>query len=256
MSADTDRYPRRADAAPWFHGGGDVTALLAAMDDAGVDRAVVVQFVGGYGYDCRYALDAVAAGDGRLRLCAAVDMEGADPAGDLRALTRSSPRAAVRAFGVAAGADEPPWLTDGRAAALWQAAEETGTTVVATLWGRDLHHLRPLAEGHPSVPIAIDHCGFVDLTGDASALLALADLPNVHVKVSTHVLAPLAEPADAIDLLVAHFGAHRLVWGSDHPQTPGTYDGMVRLAHHASRRLAEADRAAFLGGTAQRLWFA
>jgi predicted TIM-barrel fold metal-dependent hydrolase len=255
MSGDRDRYPRRADAAPWFHGAGDagVDALLAAMDGAGVAEAVVVQFVGAYGYDCRYAADAVAAGAGRLRLCVAVDMAGDDPAGQLRALARSTPVAGVRAFGV--GAEGAAWLTDGRGDALWCAAGETGTTVVATVWGHDLHHLRPLAVAHPDVPIAVDHCGFVDLASDPEPLLSLADLPAVHVKVSTHVLGPLDEPADAVDLLARTFGADRLAWGSDHPQTAGTYDGMVALARHASRRLDEPARAAFLGGTARRLWF-
>src|SRR3954447_7633695 len=110
MSADTDRYPPRPDVGHWFHGAGDVASLLAAMDGAGVDQAVLVQFVGGYGYDCSYAADAVAVGDGRLRLCVAVDMYGADPAGDLCALAASASPQVVRVFGV--GADDPIWLTD------------------------------------------------------------------------------------------------------------------------------------------------
>jgi predicted TIM-barrel fold metal-dependent hydrolase len=224
------------------------------MDGAGVDAAVVVQFVGGYGYDCRYAADAVTDAAGRLRLCAAVDMEGPDPAADLRALARTTDVAAVRVFGVA-GAEEPPWLSDGRAHALWRAAEETGTSIVATLWDRHLHHLRPLAAAHPDVPVAVDHCGFVDFGDGPEPLLSLAELPSIHVKVSTLVLQPHDDPADVVDLLAGRFGAHRLLWGSDHPQTGGTYDDKVTLARHASRHLLEGDRAAFLGGTARHLWF-
>ncbi|MCU1483406.1 MAG: TIM-barrel fold metal-dependent hydrolase [Actinomycetia bacterium] len=253
MSTDTDRYPTRSDLGYWFHGAGDVASLLAAMDDADVDQAVLVQFVGGYGYDCTYAADAVAAGDGRLRLCVAVDMYGADPAADLRALATSASPQVVRVFGV--GADDPVWLTDGRAAAVWAAAAETGIGIVATLWDRDLHHLRPLVEAHPAVTVAVDHCGFVDFSGDVSPLLDLADLPAVHVKISSHVLGPLEEPAVAVDLLADRFGADRLVWGSDYPQTEGTYAGMVELARRAARHLGEGERDDFLGGTARRLWF-
>jgi predicted TIM-barrel fold metal-dependent hydrolase len=253
MSTDTERYPTRSDLGYWFHGAGDVASLLAAMDDAAVDQAVLVQFVGGYGYDCTYAADAVAAGNGRLRLCVAVDMYGADPAADLRALATSASPQVVRVFGV--GADDPVWLTDGRAAAVWAAAAETGIGIVATLWDRDLHHLRPLVEAHPTVTVAIDHCGFVDFSGDVSPLLDLADLPAVHVKVSSHVLGPLEDPAVAVDLLADRFGADRLVWGSDYPQTEGTYAGMVELARRAARNLDEGEREDFLGGTARRLWF-
>jgi predicted TIM-barrel fold metal-dependent hydrolase len=253
MSTDTDRYPTRPDLGHWFHGAGDVASLLAAMDGAGVDQAVLVQFVGGYGYDCRYAADAVAEGGGRLRLCAAVDMFGADPAGDLRALAATTSVQAVRAFGV--GAEAAVWLTDGRAAALWAAAAEVGTGVVATIWDRDLHHLRPLVEAHPDVTVAIDHCGFVDVAGDVAPLLDLADLPAVHVKVSSHVLGPLADPAAAVDLLAAHFGADRLAWGSDYPQTEGSYAEMVALARRAAGTLDDAGRADYLGRTARRLWF-
>lgn len=253
MSGDTARYPPRPDLGYWFHGAGDVATLLAAMDGAGVDAAVVVQFVGGYGYDCAYAADAVAEAPDRLRLCGAVDMYGPDPAADLRRLAASAPVRAVRVFGV--GADDPVWLTDGRAAAVWAAAEEAGIGIVATLWDRDLHALRPLVAAHPEVAVAIDHCGFADFATGAEPLVALADLAAVHVKVSSHVLGPLADPADAVDLVAAHFGADRLVWGSDHPQTEGTYAGMLELARHAARRLDTGAREDFLGGTARRLWF-
>lgn len=253
MSGDTERYPVRPDLGHWFHGAGDVESLLAAMDVAGVDQAVLVQFVGGYAYDCSYAADAVAAGDGRLGLCGAVDMFGPDPAGDLRALAAATPVRAVRLFGV--GAEAPVWLADGRAAAVWAVAEATGVGVVATLWDRDLPALRPLVARHPGVPVAIDHCGFADFAAGAEPLLALADLAAVHVKVSSHVLAPLEDPADVVDLLAARFGADRLAWGSDFPQSEGSYADMVALARRAARRLDDGARADFLGGTARRLWF-
>lgn len=253
LSPDTTRYPRRADVGEWFHGGGDVASLLAAMDAAGVDAAVVVQFVGAYGYDVAYAANAVAAGDGRLALVGAVDMDGPDPAGALRRLAATTPVRAVRVFGVGGG--EPAWLADGRADAVWRAAADTGIGIVATLWEYDLAALGPLAGRHPGVPVAVDHCGFTDFTGGADALFALADAPAVHVKVSSHVLAPLEDPAVVVERLADRFGADRLAWGSDHPQTGGDYGELVALARRSAARLDEAARAAFLGGTARRLWF-
>jgi predicted TIM-barrel fold metal-dependent hydrolase len=103
--------------------------------------------------------------------------------------------------------------------------------------------------------VAIDHCGFVDFGGDVSPLLDLAELPAVHVKVSSHVLHPLPDPAATVALLAGAFGAERLIWGSDYPQTEGSYGSMVELARTAASGLDEAGRAQFLGGTARRLWF-
>src|SRR5437868_3077595 len=150
-SADVARYPMLP-GQDWFHGGVvDVDELLATTDGAGVDRAVVVQYVGAYGYDCRYAADAVASAPARLALVTAV---------------------------------------------------------------------------------------------------ALADLPAVHCKVSTHVLEPTTDPGSFVAALAASFGADRLCWGSDFPQTQSMpYAAMVDLARRASEGLDDAGRDAFLGGT-------
>ena len=242
-SRDTERYPMMS-GQDWFQGGVvDVDELLAVMDSAGVDKAVAVQYVGAYGYDCRYAADAVASAPERLALVTAVDMD--DP------MIHPSARA-VRAFGVR----DASWLDDDRGERLWAMAEEHGTGIVPTLWARDLPKLRPLIERHPDVPVAVDHCGFPDPVDVVPPeLLALVDLPGVHCKVSTHVLHPIADPAAYVYVLAAAFG-HRLCWGSDFPQTQTpSYAGMVELARSAAAALDGAARDAFLGGTSFRLWF-
>jgi L-fuconolactonase len=262
-SADTERYPTSPTGvgSDWWQGGAaGVEALLDAMNRARVDRAVVVQAVGAYGHDCRYAVDAVATAPERLALVGSVDLDQPDATDALRALATAG-ATGVRLFGVR---DEPAWLTDGRATIVWQAAAELGLTVVPTLFDHHLPVLRPLLEAHPQVPVALDHCGFPDLAGGppyaaAASLWALADLPSLHLKVSTHVLhqlEPGGDPADFVDALAAAFGAHRLCWGSDHPQTRDLdYVAMVALGAHAGRRLDDAGRVAFLAGTADRLWF-
>lgn len=235
-----------------------MNSLLATMDAAGVDAAVVVQAIGAYGYDCSYAMDAALAAPERLALVVAVDMAGPNPTGDLRTMVERAPVRAVRVFGV--GNADPGWLTDGRGLDLWKTSADLGIGTVPTLWGRDLPPLRALIEAVPGVPVAIDHCGFPDLGDgppfpDLENLLALADLPAVHLKVSTHVLEPVGDAADLVDLLAARFGPERICWGSDHPQTHSMpYASMVDLGRHAARRLPGDAREAFLAGTARRLW--
>ncbi|MDX6660361.1 MAG: L-fuconolactonase, partial [Solirubrobacteraceae bacterium] len=114
---------------------------------------------------------------------------------------------------------------------------------------------------HPTVEVAVDHCGFSDFAAGppyaaAADLFALADLPAVHLKVSSHVLEPLEDPADLVDELARRFGAERLCWGSDFPQTQShPYPELVDLGRRACRRLDAAGQEAFLSGTSRHLWF-
>jgi L-fuconolactonase len=265
-SPDTHRYPRTPRGLGttwWTDGDHSAAALVGAMDGAGVDRAVVVQAVGPYGYDCGYAVDAAATFPERLALVGAIDMAAPDPAGALAELAATAPLRGVRLFGV----DGKPttWLADGRAASVWHLAAELACPIVATLFAGDLPSLRPLVDSQPAVEVAIDHAGFPDLAPGPpypglASLLDLADLHAVNVKISSHLLLDAqtgGDPADLVDRLVEAFGTDRLTWGSDYPQTAGlSYPQMLDLARHAVRRLAPADTSAVLGETAARLWWA
>ena len=261
---DDPRFPTHPTgvASDWWRHGGDIDALIAELDGAGVDRGVVVQAVGAYGHDCRCAASVVATRPGRLALVASVDMDDDDPAAVLAALPGSLPAdpTGVRLFGV--GRLEPRWLVDGRATAVWEAAAELGTTLVPTLFTDHLADLARVVARRPEVPVALDHCAFPDMgDGGEAALWPLAELPEVHLKVTSYVL-EMAErdegdPAPIVERLVERFSAERLCWGSDHPQDQrSTYPEKVALAHHATRTLDPPDREAVLAGTALALWFA
>ena len=58
-----------------------------------------------------------------------------------------------------------------------------------------------------------------------------------------------------METLVERFGADRLMWGSDYSQTHDrSYAELLGLAEAATAELSPGDRAAYLGGTALRLW--
>ena len=262
---DDPRFPTSPTgvASDWWRHGGTVDELVATLDAHDVDRAVVVQAIGAYGHDCRCATAAVAEHPARLSLVAAVDMSADDPGAALAQVaadadTAGVALAGVRLFGV--GHDEPEWLSDGRAAAAWAAAAELGTVLVPTLFARHLPALSAVIEECPEVPVALDHCAFPDMgDGGEPAVVRLAELPEVHLKVTSYVL-EMAErdeddPAPVVERLVSAFGAGRLCWGSDHPQDQRRpYAGKVELAHRALRTLDPADRDAVLSGTATRLF--
>jgi predicted TIM-barrel fold metal-dependent hydrolase len=262
---DTERFPLRPArvGSDWYLTGDlDVDSLLNLLDANGVDRAVVVQAVGPYGFDCSCAVNAVGAHPSRLSLVGSVDMDVADPAAALDAMAASAPLAGVRLFGVFGEA--PVWLTDSRAGEVWEVARRTGVTIVLTVFASSVPQIADVVAAHPDVPVAIDHSAFADFTEGppyraAAPLLELSSLRAVHLKVTPHNLAeagPDEDPAQLVDALASAFGAERLAWGSDHPQYgESTYAEKLTQARRACRNLSAADQAAFLGGTAERLWF-
>jgi L-fuconolactonase len=266
VAPDQARYPLRPSGigSQWFREH-PVSAeeYAAAARDADVERAVLVQAHGAYGADNRYVVDAVATAPDRFVSVCIVDPGDPDPAATLRALAREPGVAGVRLFGI--GAAPPTWFDDAPGAVLWAAAIDLELRLVATLLAPDLPRLVRMVARFPDVPVVLDHCGFPDLTGGppypaAQPLFALADLPSVHLKVTSHLLED-AEPrssdgaAALVDRLAATFGPERLVWGSDYPQTHDRpYAELVALGRHAAASLPRADGDAFLGGNALRLW--
>lgn len=259
-SPDTERFPRRPTGvgSDWWRRDRSVETLLATLDSHGVSKAAIVQSVGVYGYDCDYAVAAVKAHDDRLALVGAVDMQLADPAAAMSSLHASAPLRGIRLFGVAG---DLTWLVDGRADAVWQLADELDVTVVPTLYADRLDDLARLVAQHPTVPVAVEHCAFVD-PGDAPAmesLVSLAALPSVNMKVTSHVLAAAeatGDPAAFVDRLADVFGANRLCWGSDHPQHEAlAYPEMLALARRSVRHLGTDDQEQFFGETSARLWW-
>jgi L-fuconolactonase len=262
---DRDRFPVAPTGvgSDWWSGdGGEVDALVAEMDEAGVAGAVVVQAVGVYGHDCACAAHSVARHPGRLALVVSVDMESVDPSAELHDLVAhlGTPVAGVRLFGV--GAAGAAWLHDGRGPSVMDAAGSLALTVVPCVFAPDLDAVAALAARRPDVAVAVDHCGFADREGAAGweALDRLVDVPSVSLKVSSYVLEAAerddGDPAGVVDRLTERFGSERTCWGSDHPQDQARdYAGKLALARHAARHLDDQARRRFFHDTARRLWF-
>jgi L-fuconolactonase len=236
-----------------------VEHFLELMTAAGVDRAVLVQPMSAYGFDNRYVIDAARMHSERLASVVILDTAD-DPARRLRAMA-SEGVSGVRLFAI--GNPTLSRLDDPSALGLWEVAAELDLRVVVTILSDQLPELRAMLERFPEVTVALDHCGFPDLSGGppyakAADLFELATLPNVSLKASCYLLEQ-AEAAgdlrDLVDRLAAEFGADRLLWGSDYPQTHDRpYAALVDMGRAACSRLSPADQRRFLGGNALRLW--
>ncbi len=242
---------------PWYRDDPcSVERLLALMEEAAVDRAVIVQAISAYAFDNRYA---VASQQRFPKHCASVvylDLAGRDapdPGTELRALVRDHGVRGLRwvAFGDTRFA-EPR--------AVWDEVVALGIPVVLTCLAEKLGELAAAIPTLPgSIPLALDHSGFADFSaGIPDELAALAAFPNLHLKVSTIALRLIAEHGDVRDGLAdlaACFGAGRLMWGSDYSQTHDQpYAELAELARHAASKLDDAARGAYLAGTALALW--
>jgi predicted TIM-barrel fold metal-dependent hydrolase len=227
-----------------------VEQFSTLMADAGVDRAVLVQAMGAYGFDNDYVLDAAATDRTRFASVVIVDVAG-DAAAAARTLRRLATERGAGGVRLLALGDD--WIGSDAASIIWQTAADLGLLVVATLLAPQLPSLDRALARHPGVAVALDHCGFPEFP-NIEPLLGLADHANLHLKVSSHVLQHPPDPAAFVERLAAVYGADRLMWGSDFPQTHDRpYADLLALGRAAGAGLSPADQAAFLGGTAERL---
>jgi L-fuconolactonase len=255
VSFDHDRYPLAPPDGlprmPWFDEHPvDGPGLLADMDAAGVHAAVLVQAKGAYGFDNSYAADTQPLAPHRFVSASIIDMQADDRIAQLEYWTLERGMTATRLFDIPTSA--PSWLDDPDSAVVLKRAADLGVRIALCVLVDSVPQVGALCALAPDdLLIALDHCGFSDLSRPAPALDALAVHPNLRLKVTTTALESVTDPRDALERLCEVFGVERLMWGSDYPQHHAEpYPEIVGLARHACSRLSAAEQDRFLGGTA------
>jgi len=261
VSPDHDRYPLtpRDLSGTWYlDAPASAEQLASAMDENGVERAVLVQAVGAYTHDNRYAADAAQANPGRFCSACCIDAEAKDATRTFDYWIRERGMAGIRLF--ALSREGPSWLIDERTFPLWHRASELGAHVIVTILPHQLDELETVLARFPEIAVSLDHCAFAFAEAEASKrLFRLSTRSNLHLKVTTHVLDDaVAREGSARPLvrrLVDAFGSDRIMWGSDYCQTHDrSYAALVELARESFAVLDRDDRAACQAGTARRLW--
>jgi len=263
-------YERNHPGRPWvgtLHGPAEVTGdqMVAAMDEVGVDGAVLVSPFSMYRYDASYALEVFAKHSTRFRLVKPVDPT--DPAVVDTIADWASTRGTVgiRIFLRDAVSTDPADPAINRVLA---AAAQHSLPVNAACTGR-LDQARQLAARNPNTRMVIDHLGlpqpheppppaepFVDL----SKLLAMAAHDNVAVKISgactlSHEPFPYKDIWDPLVRIFDAFGFDRCMWGTDWTRAVGllTYKQGVD-AFRITDRLSASDRTTLMGDTLARIY--
>lgn len=177
-----------------------------------------------YGYHHDYLLKAASvrkAGSPEIRIMPLVDPEST-PAAEVRRLAELPAVAGVRV--VARGSRGVEAFDLAAVAGFWQMADELDLTVGVLLEAERLADLHEVMRAFPSLVVIVDHVGRLDpgSTAQLASLLALAERPGVHIKLSaldalSHELAPHRDMSPIVESVLAEFGVSRCLYGSDWP---------------------------------------
>ena len=267
IASDTKRYPlfplsgRQSD---WSRERPvDFERMIAAMDEAGVAKAALVQASTCYGYDNAYLADAVAARPERFTGVFSVDVSQRD-APERIDYWMSKGLTGLRVF--VAGhttAKKDARLDDLRSYPAWEYAGKAGIPVCVQLRAAGLPQLVTVLERFPRVRVILDHMARPMIADGppyaaAATLFSLARYGNLYLKLTTHNVresrAGKATAESFFARVVKEFGASRIAWGSNFPASEGSLPGLLAEARSALAALPNRDREWIFFRTAQSLY--
>jgi L-fuconolactonase len=267
ISDDETRYP----PAPLFGKRSDwsqerpntVEALIQAMDEAGVAKAAVVHSSTTYGFDNRYVVDSCNRYRDRLAAVGSVDMLADDVPAVIRAWADKG-LVGLRIFTGGSTKDfDPRELDNPKSFRAWEMLAELKLPMCIQTGPIGLPQVRMLAEKFPGVNIVLDHLARPDVLdgppyANAAGLFALADLPNLYLKLTPRIFGDVQKEKASADTffprVVEAFGAQRMAWGSNFPTSPGTLKAILAAAGEGLACLDDDARAWIFGKTAQLLY--
>lgn len=240
-----------------------VETLLAEMDGAGIERAVLVQ-PSIYRADHSYLRTAVRMHPERFSAVGLLDPFAENALTELDRLRDELQPTGIRLHLKGSAADCAYSPVEVR-----EVLERIGQAdlTLSILTSPDaLPAIAVLATELPETRIVIDHLGspavgMLDALAYRNALIALSACPNVWIKLSgfyafSSELFPFADCLPLARWVIDHFGAERVVWGSDFPYATRvqSYVGCVQQLGTILADRSEADRSLISLVNATRLW--
>jgi L-fuconolactonase len=240
-----------------------VEAMIAAMDEAGVDQSALVQASTCYGHDNSYVADAVAAYPKRFTGVFSVDVLLPDAPEKMR-YWRGRGLTGLRLFTIGSTmANQADWIDDPRVFPAWRAAAELDLPICMQMSQAALPQLVGLVKRFPEVKVVLDHLARPTLADGppyaaAAGLFDLARYPSIYLKVTPRIFEESrngkATPETFFPKLVAEFGASRIAWGSNFPASEGPLSKLLAVARASVASLPQADRDWIFAKTAQSLY--
>jgi L-fuconolactonase len=271
IDAQVHAYERDHPARPWhavLTGPPEVTGdqMVAAMDGAGVDGAILVSPITMYRYDASYALEVHKRHPDRFALVKPVDPT--DPAvADIIADWKRAPgTVGIRILLVRGGYTEDP--ADPGLNRVFAEAKRQAVPLAVHIAGR-LDQGIELIRRHPDTRIIVDHLGLVqpheppvpaEPWAELPRVLALARQENVAIKITgactlSREPFPFGDIWDPVCRVIDAFGIDRCMWGTDWTRAVKflTYAQGVD-AFRMTGRISESDKVKLMGGTLARIY--
>ncbi len=236
--------------------------LIASMDAAGIGKAVLVQYASVHGYDNSYVVDTAQRWPERFVPVCAISPVAPDAADQATYWTQKRDAAGLR-IAMPAPDATPEWV---ECPAIWQRAAELEVPLcvhfLPPAYREGVRRTRAMMERFPTVKVVLDHAANPPWADGPphyglDPVLEMAHL-NLVIKFATVNLERLhaasVDPAVALRILVDSFGAGRIMWGSDAPNTPGDYGEMVQRMQAVLTAFSAAERDAILSGTARSVY--
>ena len=239
--------------------------MVAAMDEVGVDGAVLVSPFSMYRYDASYAMEVYAAHPSRFRLVKPIhpiDPRVADTIADW-ASTKGT--VGIRVFLRDTASTDPADPAINRVLAM---AGRNSLPVNLACTGR-LEQAAQLAARNPNTQVVIDHLGLQQPPAppappqpfaELPKVLALASHPNIAIKISgactlSHEPFPYKDIWDPLGRIFDAFSLNRCMWGTDWTRAVAllTYKQGVD-SFRVTDRLSDSDRTTLMGDTLARVY--
>lgn len=270
IDAQVHAYERDHPGRPWLgflHGPDEITGddMVAAMDEVGVDGALLVSPYSMYRYDASYALEVRARHPGRFGLIKPFDPGAEDVAEQVEEWAGRDGTVGARIMlrdPFSVDADDPGLNR------ILAAGAKADIPVNVLCWG-NAPLLGGLAKRNPDTRIVLDHLGLRqpfeppppdDPFGDLPKVVALAEYDNVAIKITgactlSHEAFPFRDIWEPLKRIFDAFGIERCLWGTDWTRAVNlvTYAEGVD-AFRVTEALSASDRAALMGGNVARIY--
>ncbi|RQM45731.1 amidohydrolase [Paraburkholderia bannensis] len=267
ISPDTQRYPLApvgGHQSEWSAKRPvDYEGLLASMDEAGIDRAVVVQASTVYGNDNSYVVDAVRAHPDRFAGVFSIDVLASDAVTQMQRWLDAG-LSGLRLF--TTGSTMPGqagWLDDERSYPVWDYAQRHGVSICLQMTAQGIPALLNMLARFPDVRVLLDHLARPELAGGppyeaAAPLFSLASHQGVYLKLTNRTIAAAAQgastPAQFFPRVLDAFGAKRIAWGSNFPAAEGALSQLLTEARESLSMLPTEAQQAIFSGTARAVY--
>jgi L-fuconolactonase len=222
-----------------------------------------VQASTAYGHDSSYVADSIARFPDRLTGVFSIDP--LDPkALDHIAHWTSRGMTGMRVF--TTGTTMPgqqTWLADEAAYPVWEAAGKQKLPIAVQMTFKGIPLLEKIVQRFPETFFMLDHLARIDLSqgapyAGAAPLLALAKYPNILLKFTSRTVEQChsgkADGKSFMAMILQHFPASRMMWGSNFPAHDDTLANILRDANAILQHAGEKDHAEILSGTAKRMY--